>query len=97
MNNQKNNSLIDSGLPRSSCLTARNDGSPTPTLPKGEGEVPLLWRGRGGHVSRHCEERSNPENHNNQINHKNQSSDKIVIKEISNIKKLKKCQHYFII
>jgi len=31
---------------------------PTPTLPKGEGEIPLLWRGRGGlktHALRHCD------------------------------------------
>ena len=31
-----------------SVTAARNDGHPTPTLPKGEGEVLLLWRSRRG-------------------------------------------------
>jgi len=38
----------DSGLPRRSYLTARNDGSPTPALPKGEGVFPSFGGVRGG-------------------------------------------------
>jgi len=48
-----------SGLPRRSCLTARND------------EVPF-----SSHVSRHCEVRSNPENHSLHFNQTNHRSDK---------------------
>ena len=40
------------------------------------GNLFLLRRNKKTHALRHCEARSNPENHGNQINHKNQSSDK---------------------
>ena len=55
-----------SGLPRRSCLTARND------------DVPFSFRISRHCItfSRHCEVRSNPENHNNQINQINHSSKK---------------------
>ena len=55
-------------MPRRSCLTARNDGTAY--------RRDVACRVLTNHVSRHCEERSNPENHSNHINQKNHSSDK---------------------
>jgi len=43
MNNQKNNSLNNSGLPRRSCLTARNDGVPFYTLRRAIPYAIDLW------------------------------------------------------
>jgi len=60
MNNQKNNSLNNSGLPRRSYLTARNDAK---CEKKAESLTSLAW----GIALR---------NHSNHKNHKNQSSDK---------------------